>query len=568
MDSKKYKLSTNSDNFFYKSLNGGLNDNNIISDKFNNWITKYLNDDNIIKIYSLPIIWIDFQIAERTNTIRLENIYDKYVKCEYININDKISSKIYELKKLYYDINNNSFSMHFVSKILFKKFKKIFKITSTLKNADITIDDKLQFVYNKEKYNNQEEYNKQDYDLIRIATNISSTDKNSECNTHLYLKKNIIGLIWALKHLDKNGCIVLLIRETLTPAANDLLLLLQQFSSVTIYFQYIINRSFKLSLNIICTDFREVPLLIKHLETILTFNLDSKTLSFLTIKKVIRGNLDEFNKITLKPSKFILNRLLDYINCFKDNNNQYQEMPEEIQKLYLYKINLFLTKEFIPKPEHMPYISSLLHLKKIKIGDEFIDLHSNIKKEEGKVLYKLIKETNATQVLEIGMAYGLSSLFILQALKYYHNKHKNDDDDDVNYRLTSIDPFQMTQWKGLGRENLKKTHLIGHHKLIEQLSYIALPELVEKKKIYDLIFIDGWHTFDYTLIDLFNAYVLVKLNGYIIIDDALHPGVNKVTKYVETNYQFLKKIDMGVKTVAIYQKISEDKRNLSFHREF
>ena len=50
-------------------------------------------------------------------------------------------------------------------------------------------------------------------------------------------------------------------------------------------------------------------------------------------------------------------------------------------------------------------------------------------------------------------------------------------------------------------------------------SYIALPKLLEKYKYnyFDFIFIDGFHTFDYTLVDFFFSNLLLKINGIIVI---------------------------------------------------
>ncbi len=48
----------------------------------------------------------------------------------------------------------------------------------------------------------------------------------------------------------------------------------------------------------------------------------------------------------------------------------------------------------------------------------------------------------------------------------------------------------------------------------------------------DFIFIDGWHTFDYTLIDFFYADKLLRKDGIILIDDALHKGVEKFVKNI------------------------------------
>ena len=56
-------------------------------------------------------------------------------------------------------------------------------------------------------------------------------------------------------------------------------------------------------------------------------------------------------------------------------------------------------------------------------------------------------------------------------------------------------------------EHLEKAGLGGSEgtqfSLIEEKSYECLPRLVNEKQIVDLIFIDGMHTFDYTLVDFF-----------------------------------------------------------------
>ena len=49
-----------------------------------------------------------------------------------------------------------------------------------------------------------------------------------------------------------------------------------------------------------------------------------------------------------------------------------------------------------------------------------------------------------------------------------------------NITLTSIDPFQKTQWNSNGLKLLTNSKLINRHKLIEQKSYQALPELSER----------------------------------------------------------------------------------------
>jgi hypothetical protein len=150
-------------------------------------------------------------------------------------------------------------------------------------------------------------------------------------------------------------------------------------------------------------------------------------------------------------------------------------------------------------------------------------------------------------------------MYILLALKKVNK--------DSQYKLDSIDPFQTTQWKSFGLNLIKDIKLNNNHNLYEDKSYIMLPKLLEKKEVYDLIFIDGWHTFDYTLLDFFYADLLLKVGGIIIIDDAMHQGVGKCLRYLDSNYKHYKRIQ-SPNTVGAYQKISDDKRDWDYHTNF
>jgi predicted O-methyltransferase YrrM len=138
---------------------------------------------------------------------------------------------------------------------------------------------------------------------------------------------------------------------------------------------------------------------------------------------------------------------------------------------------------------------------------------------------------------------------------------------NANKKLDSIDPFQSTQWKNFGVKLVKSIKMEKYHTLYEDKSYNVLPDLLEKKQIYDFIFIDGWHTFDYTLLDFFYSDLILKVGGIIVIDDAFHQGVNKCLKYIDSNYKHYKRIQ-SPSTVGAYQKISDDNRSWDYHINF
>ncbi len=152
-------------------------------------------------------------------------------------------------------------------------------------------------------------------------------------------------------------------------------------------------------------------------------------------------------------------------------------------------------------------------------------LHSAIDRDEGEFLTRIIRDDlSIVNTLEVGCGYGLSSLFICSALQGRHR---------VSH--TIIDPFQNIDWDGSGIRNLEEAGY-SFFKLIETKSEFALPKLLEELEgQFDFIFIDGWHTFDHTLLDCFYATRLLRVGGYLAIDDVSFPAVRRVVDFF-SNY--------------------------------
>lgn len=162
---------------------------------------------------------------------------------------------------------------------------------------------------------------------------------------------------------------------------------------------------------------------------------------------------------------------------------------------------------------------------------EIVKINSGIDYSEGELLFKtIVNDINIKKTLEIGCAYGISSIYICSALS-----------QQLNTMHTIVDPFQSVQWLNYGINNLKKFNL-SNFNLIEERSEIILPELLKSKKNYDFIFIDGWHTFDHTMVDVFYSLKLLNNGGYLVIDDVDHPAVRKVFDYI-INYDFIEVVD-------------------------
>lgn len=165
-------------------------------------------------------------------------------------------------------------------------------------------------------------------------------------------------------------------------------------------------------------------------------------------------------------------------------------------------------------------------------------LHSAIDRQEGEFLFNIIRnDLDVLATVEVGCAYGVSSLYICSALE-----------GRAGASHTIIDPFQTTLWDGVGVRNLKEAG-IDFFTLLEVKSEFALPRLLEQKEgSFDFIFIDGWHTFDHTLLDCFYATRLLRVGGYLAIDDVAFPSVKRVVDFLTTYpcYQIYKTVSQEI----------------------
>lgn len=174
-------------------------------------------------------------------------------------------------------------------------------------------------------------------------------------------------------------------------------------------------------------------------------------------------------------------------------------------------------------------------------------LRSAIDRFEGEVLHRLISSDPAIRnTLEVGCAHGLSSLHICSALSAR-----------AGARHVIIDPAQHQNWHGIGISNLERAGY-GFFEFIERPSEFALPELAQSRAgTYDLVFIDGMHTFDHVLLDFFYANRLIRIGGYIVIDDCNMASISRAVAYIVNYpcYQLLSGWDANLHEKSLTRKV-------------
>jgi predicted O-methyltransferase YrrM len=174
-------------------------------------------------------------------------------------------------------------------------------------------------------------------------------------------------------------------------------------------------------------------------------------------------------------------------------------------------------------------------------GHTYDAFPSSIGHDDGAAIYKVVRDFGSLRTLETGMAYGLSSLFMLQAVT-----------ENGGTLHVSIDPYQAAWWHNVGLANVERAGFAASHRFFAAPSYNAMPELLKAGERFDAIFIDGNHRFEYSLIDFVFADQLLNKGGCLILHDPWMPSIRKAISFIVRNrdeaYQIVPEYGIGEDT--------------------
>ena len=205
---------------------------------------------------------------------------------------------------------------------------------------------------------------------------------------------------------------------------------------------------------------------------------------------------------------------------------------------------------------------------------ERLPLHSHLPFVDGQLLQEWLYEFRPRRVLEIGMAYGISSLFICDTLTQTGAS---------TYQI--VDPFQHTDWRSIGVANMKRAGFDGSFVLHVEPSELCLPKLLGKQVCFDFAFVDGFHTFDHTLVDFFFINRMLDIGGIVIFDDVQLPSIQKLMDHIaaypcyrpltlpigwesQRAVRVRRLINSPLTRIGGFIKTADDKRPWSWHHDF
>jgi len=169
-----------------------------------------------------------------------------------------------------------------------------------------------------------------------------------------------------------------------------------------------------------------------------------------------------------------------------------------------------------------PVLQEILQSGKVRSnsGEPFDLGFVHIPQQEGEFLQQLIFEARPKVSLEIGLAFGISALFISEAIRSVKGtKH------------IIVDPFQSDSFKNVGLNNLYNAGFEDLVEFHESPSCTVLPKLECEGTRIDFAFIDGGHSFEAVFVDMFYTDRILRVGGILVIDDTHFPAVLEALRH-------------------------------------
>ena len=180
-------------------------------------------------------------------------------------------------------------------------------------------------------------------------------------------------------------------------------------------------------------------------------------------------------------------------------------------------------------------LEEIFEFKSIEINNsgERIPLHSNTSKEQGIFLQEIFDIVKPEKSLEVGFAYGISAMFILE-------KHHQNGSIDSAHLVIEPDSF----WGNAATHNIEKEGLSNYLRIHKDYSDKILPQLYHENYRIQYAYIDTTKLLDVVLQDFYFINKILDVGGVVILDDCggYWPGIQKVARFINSlpHYEFLK----------------------------
>ena len=161
----------------------------------------------------------------------------------------------------------------------------------------------------------------------------------------------------------------------------------------------------------------------------------------------------------------------------------------------------------------------------INSSGDTIPLHSNTSLNQGYFLQEMFDLIKPKKSIEVGFAYGISSMFILE-------KHREVHSTEGAHIVIEPDNY----WGGAAEFNIDLEGLLPYLDVRRDFSDKVLAKLFLENLRIQYAYIDTTKKFDAIMQDFYMINKMMDVGGVVILDDCggSCPGVQRVARFINT----------------------------------
>jgi predicted O-methyltransferase YrrM len=202
-----------------------------------------------------------------------------------------------------------------------------------------------------------------------------------------------------------------------------------------------------------------------------------------------------------------------------------------------------------------PFIQELLKNKYVEgLDNSIVPIPSDaIPLDMGLFLYRFLKKRKISKTIEVGLGFGTSAMFILDAITCTGDK-------DAGH--VAIDPAQKDIYNNIGLDNVEKTGFVEQLWFLNKKDYIILPWLLDQDKKFEFAFVDAMKRFDHLFLNFFYLDKLIPVGGYIAFDDCAWGEVRQISYNIVRKFPYriverYQDLITGEERMLVFQKTGE-----------
>jgi predicted O-methyltransferase YrrM len=147
-------------------------------------------------------------------------------------------------------------------------------------------------------------------------------------------------------------------------------------------------------------------------------------------------------------------------------------------------------------------------------------LHAETQREQCLLLQRVVESVRPARSIEVGLAYGVSTLAICEKLP-------------AGAKHTVCDPYQH-DWNEIGLLNVDRAGFSSLVDFRREMAHRVLADMERDRTRLDFAYLDGGKMFDLVMVNVFYLTRLLRVGGVVVMDDCDFPGIRRVCQFMAT----------------------------------